>query len=124
MKLATRLIAFGEEKRRGVIQTTIYYSEEDAYLMEQVDAKGRRERRSRSAVILSIMEEYFERQKRIGEILVDLGVLSHSDLAKVLDLQKDKFTDKLIGDILLEEEMVDKESVDRALIIQGRHKGI
>jgi len=75
-------------------------------------------------VILSIMEEYFERQKRIGEILVDLGVLSHSDLAKVLDLQKDKFTDKLIGDILLEEEMVDKEAVDRALIIQGRHKGI
>jgi hypothetical protein len=104
------------------MQTTIYYSEEDAYLMDQVDAKGRRERRSRSAVLLSILEEYFEREKRLGEILVDLGALSHGDLAKGLDLQKKKFTQKLLGDILLEQELVDKEAVDRALIIQGRHK--
>ena len=104
------------------MQTTIYYSEIDAYLMEQVDAKGRRERRSRSAVLLSILEEYFEREKRLGEILVDLGALSHGDLAKGLDLQKRKFAQKLLGDILLEQELVGKEAVDRALIIQGRHK--
>jgi len=91
------------------MQTTIYYSEEDAYLMDQVDAKGRRERRSRSAVLLSILEEYFEREKRLGEILVDLGALSHGDLAKGLDLQKKKFTQKLLGDILLEQELVDRK---------------
>jgi hypothetical protein len=106
------------------MQTTIYYSEEDAYLMEQVDAKGRRERRSRSAVLLSVLEEHFEREKRLGEILVDLGALSHFDLAKGLDLQKGQFAEKLLGDVLLEQELVDKEAVDRALIIQGRHKEI
>ncbi len=104
------------------MQTTIYYNEGDAYLMKQVDAKGRRERKSRSAVILSIIEKHFEREKRLGEILVDLGVISHADLAKGLELQKTKFTDKLLGDILLEERMVDPESVERALIIQGRNE--
>jgi len=104
------------------VQTTIYYSEDDAYLMEQVDAKGRRERRSRSAVLLSIVEEHFEREKRLGEILVDLGALSHADLAKGLDLQESNFAEKLLGDVLLEQELVGKEAVDRALIIQGRHR--
>jgi hypothetical protein len=104
------------------MQTTIYFNEEDAYLVKQADAKGRRERKSRSAVILSILEEHFEAEKRLGEILVDLGVLTHADLAKGLDLQRTRFTDKLLGDILLEEELVSPEAVERALIIQGRHR--
>ena len=103
------------------MQTTIYYNEGDAYLVKQVDAKGKRERKSRSAVILSILEEHFEREKRLGEILVDLGVLSHADLARGLELQKIKFTDKLLGDILLEQRLVDPEVVERALIIQERN---
>ena len=102
------------------VQTTIYYNEGDTYLMKQVDAKGRRERKSRSAVILSILEEHFEKEKKLGEILVDLGVITHADLARGLELQKTKFTDKLLGDILLEERMVAPEAVERALIIQGR----
>jgi len=102
------------------MQTTIYYNEEDSYLIRQVDAKSQRERKSRSSVILSILEEYLESQKRLGEILVDIGVLSHSELAKGLELQKTQFTDKLLGDILLEEELAPPEAVQRALIIQGR----
>ena len=104
------------------MQTTIYYNEEDSYLVKQVDCKSQRERKSRSAVILSILEEYFESEKRLGEILVDLGVISHSELAKGLELQKTRFTDKLLGDILLEEELAPPEAVERALIIQGRHR--
>jgi len=104
------------------MQTTIYYNEEDSYLIKQVDAKSQRERKSRSSVILSILEEYFESEKRLGEILVDLGVLSHSELAKGLELQKTQFADKLLGDILLEEDLVAPEAVERALIIQGRHR--
>jgi len=104
------------------MQTTIYYNDEDAYLMAQVDAKGRRERKSRSAVLLSILEEYFESDKRLGEILVDIGVLSHADLAKGLELQKTRFTEKLLGNILLEEALVPAEAVERALIIQGRNR--
>ena len=104
------------------MQTTIYYSEGDSYLVKQADAKGERERKSRSSVILSILEEYFESEKRLGEILVDLGAISHSELAKGLELQKTRFTDKLLGDILLEEELVPPEAVERALVIQGRHR--
>jgi len=104
------------------MQTTIYYNQEDAYLLKQVDCKSQRERKSRSSVILSILEEYFESEKRLGEILVDLGVLSPSELAKGLELQKTQFADKLLGDILLEEELVAPEAVERALIIQGRSR--
>jgi hypothetical protein len=49
-------------------------------------------------------------------------VLSHSELAKGLVLQKTRFTDKLLGDILLEEELVAPEAVQRALVIQGRSR--
>ena len=104
------------------MQTTIYYNEIDAYLMKQVDAKGRRERKSRSAVILSILEDYFEAEKKLGEILLDLGVIKHADLAKGLELQQTKFADKLLGDILLEEDIVTPEAVERALTIQGRQQ--
>ena len=104
------------------MQTTIYYNNEDAYLIGQVDAKSRRERKSRSAVILSILEDYFESDKRLGEILVDIGVLKHTDLCKSLELQKTRFTDKLLGDILLEEEFVTPEAVERALMIQDRQR--
>ena len=104
------------------MQTTIYCNNEDAYLISQVDAKGRRERKSRSAVILSILEHYFESDKRLGEILVDIGVLNHSDRSKGLELQKTQFADKLLGDILLEEEYVTPETVERALMIQDRQR--
>jgi len=104
------------------MQTTIYFNSDDAYLVGQVDAKGRRERKSRSAVLLSILEDYFESDKRLGEILVDIGVISHANLCKGLDLQKSKFADKLLGDILLEEELVSPEAVERALLIQDRQR--
>jgi len=104
------------------MQTTIYCNNEDAYLMSQVDAKGRRERKSRSAVILSILEDYFESNKRLGEILVDIGMLNHSDRCKCLELQRTRFTDKLLGDILLEEQYVSPEAVERALMIQDRQR--
>lgn len=104
------------------MQTTIYYNDQDAYLLKQVDAKGRRERKSRSAVILSILEQFFESEKKLGEILIDLGVVTYADLAKGLELQQTKFADKLLGDILLEEEFVTPEAVERALIIQGRRR--
>ncbi len=103
------------------MQTTIYYSDNDAYLMSQVDSKARRERRSRSAVILSVLEEYFEREKRLGDILIDLGAVSHANLAKGLELQKTKFTEKLLGEILLEEDLVSRDALEQALTIQGRN---
>jgi hypothetical protein len=113
------VFSFAGRRELGM-QTTIYYSDEDAYLIKQVDAKGKRERKSRSSVILSILEQHFECEKRLGEILIDLGVMTHTELAKGLQLQQTKFTEKLLGDILLEEELVPPEAVERALMIQAR----
>jgi ssRNA-specific RNase YbeY (16S rRNA maturation enzyme) len=104
------------------VQVTIYHSNEDHYLLDLVDQQARRERKSRSAVILSILEEHYEREKKLGEILVDLRAISQSDVAKGLKLQKNTFTEKLLGEILIEQEVVEKEAVERALTIQGRFR--
>lgn len=100
------------------MQTTIYCSEKDSYLMKQVDRKSRRERKSHSAVILCILEEYFEPEKKLGEILVDLGVLSETELSRGLDLQKSKFKEKLLGDILVDEGLIKEQALEDALMIQ------
>ncbi len=128
MRLAIRLVLLGRggpgnqgKETEENVQTTIYHGKEDQYLLDQVDQKAKRERKSRSAVILSILEEHFEGRKRLGEILLDLGALSHSGLAKALDLQRqDRFRDKLLGEILLTEELADPPAVDRAVSIQAR----
>lgn len=54
------------------MQVTIYYSQEDQYLLDLVDQEARQERKSRTAAILTILEEHFECGKKNGEILVDL----------------------------------------------------
>ena len=103
------------------MQTTIYYNREDAYLIDQLDMKGRHERKSRSAVILSILEEYFESDKRIGEILIDMGAIPYAGLVRALELQKESAGEKKLGQILLEQEMLDHGVLERALLVQGRN---
>ena len=102
------------------MQVTMYFSDEDKYLIDLVDEKARRERKSRSAVVLSILEEYFERDKRLGEILVDLGAVSPNVVSKGLELQREQFKDKPLGEILLDHGLVDEDALGRALMIQGR----
>jgi len=72
--------------------------------------------------MLSILEEHFEKNNRVGEILVDMGVLSAADLARALELQEDSFTDKLLGELLVTEHGVDTAEIERALTIQSRFK--
>jgi len=102
------------------VQVTVYLTEQDAYLLRLIDRKSQRERKSRSAVLLSIIEEHFEKGRRLGEILVDLGVLSEDDLADALELQRSEFTDKLLGEVLADEQGIDEEEIRRALTIQRR----
>ena len=104
------------------MQVTIYLTEEDSYLLRLIDESSHRERKSRSAFILSIIEEHFEKGRRLGEILVDLGVLSEADLTHALELQKETFADKLLGDVLVDEHGVKDESIARALTIQSRFR--
>ena len=104
----------------GPVQVTIYMTEEDSYLLRLLDEGSHRERMSRSAFILSIIEEHFEKGRRLGEILIDLGVLSEADLTHALELQKETFAEKLLGDVLVSEQGVEEEEIARALTIQRR----
>jgi len=102
------------------MQVTLYYSEEDKYLLDLVDKLALQQRKSRSAVIMSILEEYFEREKRLGEILVDLGAIDPGRVAQALKEQENEGRRRLIGEILVEKGWVKPQDVERALVIQSR----
>lgn len=102
------------------MQVTLYYNEEDKYLLDLVDKLAQQQRKSRSAVIMSILEEYFERDKRLGEILVDLGALDHLRVQEALKEQDVGGRHRLIGEILVEKGWVSPQDVQRALLIQSR----
>lgn len=104
------------------MQTTIYYSDEDQYLIDLVDQVARRERKSRSAVILSILEEYFERDKRLGEILVDMGVISPRQIEQGLAYQQESEEKRPLGEILVERGLAPSVAVERALAVQSRFR--
>lgn len=102
------------------MQVTIYHSDEDQYLIDLVDEEASRERKSRSAVVLSILEEHFERDKRIGEILVDLGQVTPAQVEEALAAQQTMNGHRPLGEILVEKGAVTKEAIKRALTIQSR----
>lgn len=101
------------------MQMTIYYTKEDQYLIDKVDELAHKERKSRSAVILSILEWYFEGNKKLGEILVDMGKIEPKDVEKILQAQKGEKQKKLIGELLIQAGLVSRKDVLRALAIQS-----
>lgn len=105
------------------MQVTLYYGEEDRYLLELVDRVAERERKSRSAVIMSILEQHFERGKRLGEILVDMKAVTPRDVDEGLEEQRTSQAGRLVGEILVDKGRVTEEMVRRALIVQGRYSG-
>lgn len=100
------------------MQSSIYYREKDTYLIEKLEEKALRERKSASACLLTILEEYFEAENRIGAILNDMGLLDKEQLSLSLEKQKDEKMDRKIGEILLEENYIRQVDLDRALVIQ------
>ncbi len=46
------------------MQISFYYTKKDKHLIDKFKQKARKERKSKSAVILSILEEYFEREDK------------------------------------------------------------
>jgi len=101
---------------------TIYYTKADQYLIDKIDEKAYRDRKSRSAVILTILEQYFEGNKKLGEILVDMGKLKPKELEKALEMQKKEGNKRRIGELLVEEGLVEEKDVQRALAIQSRQE--
>ena len=104
------------------MQITVYYGEEDGYLIRLLDQEARKQRKSRSAVVLSILEEHFEREKRIGEILVDLGHVSPREVDQALEVQQAGDGWRPLGEILVERGWVDEGALSRALLIQDRYR--
>jgi len=103
---------------------TIYYTEADRYLIDKIDEVAYRERKSRSAVILTILEQYFEGNKKLCEILRDMGKLSPEDVEKALELQKKEGNRRRIGELLVEEGLVEEKDIQRALAVQNERGGL
>ena len=104
------------------MQMSIYYQEEDEYLIDLVEKRANRKRMSKSAMILSILEEYFEAEKRIGEILQDMNAVESRQVEKALKVQKEK-EDKRLGKIMVERDYVKEDQLHRALQIQANGDG-
>ncbi len=104
------------------MQISIYYQEEDQYLLDKVEELARRERRSKSAMMLSILERYFEAGKNVGEILKDMKIISPEELQEALSVQKGKKGEKKLGEILLEKNLISSEQLERALALQDSLK--
>lgn len=101
---------------------SIYYRKDDEWLLKRVDEICARERRSRSAVILSLLEQHFEREKKIGEILQDMGFISLAQLHEALQLQKKEKKPKKLGQILKEKGIITEKHVQRVVGLQRERK--
>ena len=101
------------------MQMSIYYQEDDEYLIDLVEKRANRRRMSKSAMILSILEEYFEAEKRIGEILRDMQAVEEDQVEKALKVQREK-EDKRLGKIMVERDYVEKDQLNRALQVQQK----
>lgn len=102
------------------MQMTIYYKDEDQYLIERIDELANRRRMSKSAMVLSILEEYLEAEKSVGEILRDMGAIDSEELRQALSAQEEKDEDKQIGEIMIEKGYVKEDQLQRALQVQKR----
>jgi len=99
---------------------SVYYRQEDEWILQKVDEICVRQRKSRSAVILSILERYFERGKKMGQIFRDMGLISQKQLEDTLKLQEIDKQRKKIGQMLREEGIINERHIQRALTLQRK----
>ncbi|MDX2175117.1 MAG: DUF4388 domain-containing protein [Candidatus Sumerlaeia bacterium] len=59
-----------------------------------------------------------ERQRRLGELLIQRGILRRSTLSEVLRLQRTVETDKRVGQILVERDYVTEQQIREVLRLQ------
>jgi hypothetical protein len=101
------------------MQITIYFADDDEYLITRAQEESKIHRTSVSALLLTALEYYFEGERRVGEILVDQGILEQADLEKALEVQgNDK--GKPLGEILLSLDLIKPTDLRRALVIQRK----
>lgn len=103
---------------QSAMQMTLYYSYEHIDLIDRVDELAYKNRKSRSQMILTILETYFHRDERIGQILVDMGKISADELQNALAIQERSEEHRPLGQILIEEGFVGQKEILRAITIQ------
>ena len=95
------------------MQTTVYFREEDEYLWRLLRREAQRRRMSVSNLVAEILEQYFEKNKDIGEILVDFGAINQRELAQAKKESEEQ-------GVCLEEVLknrVGEESLERAHLV-------
>ena len=102
------------------MQMTIYYTKEDQYLIDKIVEIAHRQRKSRSALILAILEQYLGTNEKLGEVLWAMGKLSKQELAKALAIQEREHYRRRIGEILIQEGLVHEQDIRQALSIQNK----
>ena len=102
------------------MQTTFSYAPKDKWVVEEVREKAYLERKSKSAVIVEILEEYFLKGKRMGEILLSMGSLSEEQLREAIEIQKQENGRRCLGEILLQQGSAKERDLKKALTIQNR----
>lgn len=101
------------------MQLSIHYKEKDQYLIEKVEKVAERKRMSTSACILSILEDYFESNLLVGQILKDMELIDKEELQQALIEQRKADGGKKIGEIMLDCDYVNEDQLDRALEVQA-----
>ncbi|MEF8799040.1 MAG: hypothetical protein V5A79_06475 [Candidatus Bipolaricaulota bacterium] len=99
---------------------SIYYQEGDQYLIDKLEREANRRRKSKSAMVLSILEKHFEAERKVGEILRDMGTIEEDQLQRALEAQKKDEGKEKLGEIMLEKGYVREVDLDRALQVQEK----
>ena len=90
-------------------------------LIEDIREKGSEDRDvSHTLQKLELLNKA-DARKRIGEILVDEGVLSNKECDELLEKQKQE-GDKKFGEIVIDEKLITEKQLDVALAKQQAHK--
>jgi len=127
LKKKTKLNGGGEKRNSHTpiqtMQITIYYTKEDKDLMAKIEAEVKSQRKSRGAFILSILEDYFQKRRRLGGMLRNAAALSSGQLDKALEMQGSEKKRRLLGEILVDEGFVEEKTLRGALSAQKTKKG-
>ena len=102
------------------MQITIYFTDEDEWLINEIDAMASSQRKSRSSMILSIIEQFFLSEGKVGDILVSMGKITSEQLAKALELQKKSDSKRFLGQILVDEGFIEYKDILRVLAVQDK----
>ena len=100
------------------MQLSLYYKQEDKNLIEQIGKVAKIQRKSKACFVLSILQDYFEKKRRLGEILRSISGLSNDQLNKALEIQQKQKKRRLLGEILLDEGFIEEKILKESLALQ------